>query len=349
MSRPARMSDVARLAGVSTMTVSRALNDNPNVKEKTRQRVLEAIEKLHYRPNEVARSLRDRRSRQIGILIPNLYDPFFAICTHAVSLVAKERAYSVVISTTDEDPEIEFDEACRMMSRNIEGLIVIPASGMTSRSMLTERELGHLPIVTLDRPVKGSRFASVLVQNKAGGRLGTEHLIRLGHKRITFFGLPRQVYTMRTRHQGYEAAMLASELTPDAHFGTGRTEETLAHLDMLLARQNPPTALFCANNLMTRHVLHGLQAFGLHPPEPIALVGFDDFDTADLLLTGISVVRQPMEEIGRVAAELLFSQLEGGPTELGRSIVLPVELVVRGSCGAKIAKGSSLAEVDSIG
>jgi len=100
---------------------------------------------------------------------------------------------------------------------------------------------------------------------------------------------------------------------------------------------------------MTRHVLHGLQAFGLHPPEPIALVGFDDFDTADLLLTGISVVRQPMEEIGRVAAELLFSQLEGGPTELGRSIVLPVELVVRGSCGAKIAKGSSLAEVDSIG
>ncbi len=343
MSRPARMSDVAKLAGVSTMTVSRALNENPNVTEETRQRVFEAIEKLRYRPNEVARSLRDRRSRQIGILIPNLYDPFFAICTHAISLVAKERAYSVVISTTDEDPETEFDEACRMMSRNVEGMIVIPAAGTTSRSMLTERELDHLPIVTLDRPVKGSRFASVLVQNKVGAQMGTEHLIRLGHKRIAFFGLPRQVYTMRMRHQGYEAAMTAAGLSPDAHYGIGKAEETLAQLKILLTGENPPTALFCANNLTTRNVLHSLQALGIHPPEPIALVGFDDFDTADLLLPGITVVRQPMEEVGRVAAEALFSQLLGdGGSEAGRRIVLPVELVVRGSCSAKPA-GSKLA------
>ena len=338
MSRPARMSDVAKLAGVSTMTVSRALNENPNVTDETRQRVFEAIEKLRYRPNEVARSLRDRRSRQIGILVPNLYDPFFSICTHAISLVAKAQAYSVVISTTDEDPETEFDEACRMMSRNVEGLIVIPASGTTSRSMLTERELDHLPIVTLDRPVKGSRFASVLVQNKAGGQLGTEHLINLGHSRIAFFGLPRQVYTMRMRHQGYEAAMSAAGLKPDAHFGAGTREGTLAQLRTLLSGKHPPTALFCANNLTTRHVLHSLQTMSMHPPKPVALVGFDDFDTADLLLPGISVVRQPMEEIGRVAAELLFSQLtKDENAEPGRRIVLPVDLVIRGSCGAKAA------------
>ncbi len=348
MARPARMSDVAKLAGVSTMTVSRALNENPNVTDETRRRVFEAIEKLRYRPNEVARSLRDRRSRQIGILIPNLYDPFFSICTHAISLVAKEHAYSVVISTTDEDPETEFDEACRMMSRNVEGMIVIPASGVTSRSMLTERELDHLPIVTLDRPVKGSRFASVLVQNKAGGRMGTEHLIRLGHKRIAFFGLPRQVYTMRMRHQGYEAAMTAAGLVPDTHYGVGRAEETLAQLESLLAARNPPTALFCANNLTTRNVLHSLQALGIRPPEPVALVGFDDFDTADLLVPGTTVVRQPMEEIGRVAAKVLFSQLlESGNTEPGRRIVLPVELVIRGSCGAKTRKSNLCAESNS--
>ena len=163
MSRRARMSDVAKLAGVSTMTVSRALSENASVTNETRQRIREAVETLRYRPNELARSLRDRRSRQIGILVPNLYDPFFSICAHAVSLVAKERTYSVVIATTDEDPMAEFDEACRMMSRNVEGLIVIPASGTTGQSRLMERELDHLPIVTLDRVVKGSRFASVLV------------------------------------------------------------------------------------------------------------------------------------------------------------------------------------------
>lgn len=330
------MSDVAKLAGVSAMTVSRALNSSPHVTEETRRRVFDAIDKLHYRPNEVARSLRERRSRQIGILVPNLYDPFFSICAHAVSLAAKEHAYSVVISTTDEDPETEFDEACRMMSRNIGGLIVIPAEGSRTKSLITARELDHLPIVTLDRPIEGSKFGSVLVENKAGSELGTQHLIGLGHKRIAFFGLSKRVYTMRMRHKGYEAAMKAVGLAAQARFSGENADETLEHLRALLAGTQAPTALFCANNLTTRNVLHGLQELGISVPEPVALVGFDDFDTADLLLPGISVVRQPVEEIGRVAAEMLFTQLLDDGRRSVRQVVLPVELVVRGSCGAKL-------------
>ena len=140
---------------------------------------------------------------------------------------------------------------------------------------------------------------------------------------------------MRMRHRGYQAAMMRAGLKPDAHFGVSTREQTLTHLKALLAGKRPPTALFCANNLTTRQVLHSLQTIGMHPPSPIALLGFDDFDTADLLVPGISVVRQPFEEIGRVAAELLFSQMaDSEQSKRGRHVVLPVELVIRGSCGA---------------
>src|SRR5579875_890322 len=134
MTKSARMSDVAKLAGVSTMTVSRVLNGSANVTDEPRQKVFAAIEKLRYQPNELARSLREQRSRQIGVLVPYLYDPFFATCAHVISTVAKQHAYSVVLSTTNEDPATEYDEASRMQRRNVEGLIVIPSHPRTGAS-----------------------------------------------------------------------------------------------------------------------------------------------------------------------------------------------------------------------
>ena len=128
MARPARMSDVAKAAGVSIMTVSRALNGNPNVTDETRQRVFAAIKQLHYHRNELARSLREKRTRQIGILVPNLFDPFFANCVHVMGVVARQHNYSVIIATSNEDPDCEFDEANRMLYRNVEGVLVIPAA-----------------------------------------------------------------------------------------------------------------------------------------------------------------------------------------------------------------------------
>ena len=134
MPRSARMSDVAKLAGVSTMTVSRVLNGSANVTEEPRQKVFAAIERLRYQPNELARSLREQRSRQIGILVPYLYDPFFATCAHVISTVAKQHSYSVVLSTSNEDPQTEYEEASRMLRRNVEGLIVIPSHLSTGDS-----------------------------------------------------------------------------------------------------------------------------------------------------------------------------------------------------------------------
>lgn len=329
------MIDVAKLAGVSTMTVSRVLNGTPHVSDSMRQRVFAAIEQLRYQPNELARSLRKQRSRQIGVLVPNLSDPFFATCAHMISTVAKKHSYSVVLSTSNEDQQAEFEEANRMLRRNVEGLIVIPANLGSNVSLLLAHEFERLPIVTLDRPIAGSRFDSLLVENELGAQLGTRHLISLGHKRIAFLGLSDDLYTMKMRHAGYNAAMQAAILTPQSAVLSGELEDTRKVLREILSPKRPPTALFCANNLTTRQVLYALQDMGIHPPEKIALVGFDDFEMADLMRPGTTVVRQPTELLGRTAAEVLFERLNGShPLKPGKERILPTELVIRGSCGA---------------
>ena len=333
-----KMRDVAELAGVSTMTVSRVLNEHQSVSDAVRKRVLAAVEKLRYQPNELARSLRERRSRQIGILVPYLFDPFFAACAHAIGTVAKENAYSVVLSTSNEDPRAELDEASRMVRRNVEGLIVIPARIKgKAKSLLLGHQFSRLPMVALDRPIEGGAVDHLLVENERGARTGTEHLISLGHQRISFLTLSPDLYTMRTRGLGYRAGMRSAGLTPQVTELSDDVESTRIVLSRLLADPNRPTAVLCANNLLTRHVLHCMQSMGIHPPHTVALVGFDDFDTADLLRPGVTTIRQPVEALGKTAAEMLFARLMAGKNGLERApsrVILPVEFVIRGTCGA---------------
>ena len=178
------------------------------------------------------------------------------------------------------------------------------------------------------------------MENEVGAKLGTEHLLKLGHRSIAFIGLSTELYTMRMRQAGYCGAMQTAGFRPQSIILSGALDESLNRVHELLRGPDPPTAVFCANNLVTRHVLHGLQALQIHPPEGIALVGFDDFETADLLRPGITVVRQPTEQLGRDAAEALFARLEETAVvdhSLRKALqaVLPVELVVRGSCGSE--------------
>lgn len=339
MARASRMTDVAEMAGVSTMTVSRVLNAHSSVSDEARRKVLAAIERLRYQPNELARSLRERRSRQIGILVPYVSDPFFATCADEISTVAKQHSYSVVLATSNEDPAVEFYEASRMVRRNIEGLVVIPARNGKARSLLLGHPFERLPVIALDRPIKGGRFDRLLVENERGARIGTDHLISLGHKRIAFLGLSLELYTMRMREHGYRSAMQSSRLSPRVLELSTCQESTRLILLKLFSGKARPTALLCANNLLTRHVLHAMQTMNLHPPDPVALVGFDDFDTAELMRPGITTVRQPEEVLGRTAAEMLFERLtaEAHGIQLPpREVIMPVDLVVRGSCGTKI-------------
>ena len=328
------MSDVARLAGVGTMTVSRVLSGTVPVSAATAQRVQTAIEQLKYRPNVLARAFRGQRSRSIGLILPYLYDPFFANCAHAVTTVAKEHGYSVLITTSNEDPDTEYAEADEMLQRHIDGLLVIPSEFRHSR--LTRALAGKTPVVAFDRPVTDPSIDVVLVQNAIGARRIVEHLIEHGHKRIAYIGLSRSLFTINARFLGYRRVMQEAGLEPDPVFDCGSEEMALGILKGKLNGENAPTAIFTSNTLVTRYVLSAIARLGIHVPNDLAFAGFDDFDLAEFTSPPLTVVRQPAQEMGRVAASLLFDRITLGETpHTGNRIVLPVEIVLRRSCGCK--------------
>jgi LacI family transcriptional regulator len=296
--------------------------------------VQSAIDQLQYRPNELARAFRGQKSRTIGLIIPYLYDPFFANCAHAVTTVAKEHGYSVIITTSNENPDAEYAEAEQMLQRHVDGLVAIPAPARESR--ISRATFGETPVVLFDRPVSDPTLDVVLVQNTAGARRVVEHLIEHGHKRIAFMGLSRSVYTISTRFLGYRRALQDAGLEENAFFGCTSHENTLQGLRDRLHGTNPPTAIFTSNTLATRYVLSALVQLGVKLPNDMAFAGFDDFDMAEFTSPSLTVVRQPALEMGRAATSLLFDRIEHGQTaKTGNRIVLPVEIVLRRSCGCK--------------
>jgi LacI family transcriptional regulator len=332
MQRNPTMADVAKLAGVGTMTVSRLLSGSVTVSEETAKRIHQAIQQLNYQPNEVARALRGLKTKTIGVIVPYLYDPFFAYCAHAIATVAKEHEYSVLLTTSAEDAEVEEREASQMLRRHVEGMVIIPAK--QDETYLQRPEFLGARIVTLDRPAPLPRFDSVLVQNKSGAALAVEHLIEHGHRRIVCVGLSKKLYTMNMRYQGYRQALTKASLRPESYVDCSAIESLAPALSEILDGPDAPTAFFCTNNLTMRSALVALNEIGVAIPNQVAIVGFDDFELAEILTPTLTVVRQPSHELGRVAATLLFQRLNGSEMpEAGEKVVLPVELVVRCSCG----------------
>lgn len=331
------MADVAKLAGVGKMTVSRFLSGSANVSEETAERVQRAIRMLNYQPNELARSLRAVHSRTIALILPYLYDPFFATCAHAVSSVATQHGYSVLITTSDEDASVEQKQASLMLRRRIDGLIIMPAPN--EDDYLKGEEFANVHVVTVDRPTAHSRFDSVLVNNRGGARTGVTHLIEQhGHRRIAFLGLRKSLFTMQARYAGYREAMARAGLAAESYIECTSQDETVTLVHSLLTESKPPTALFAGNNLTTRYILHAINVLRLDVPGEIAFVGFDDFDIADVLQPALTVVRQPVYQIGEMGANLLFQRISRGefPAK-GHRVVLPTEFVIRRSCGCSMS------------
>lgn len=341
------MADVAKLAGVGKMTVSRVLSGSANVSKETAERVHRAIRTLHYQPNELARSLRAVHSKTIALILPYLYDPFFATCAHAVSTVATQHGYSVLITTSDEKTAIEQQQAAAMLRRRIDGLIVMPAP--QGEAYLRGSEYAHVHVVTCDRPAPDSRFDSVMVNNRGGARACVAHLIEHGHKRIAYLGLDKHLFTMQARYAGYREAMLRAGRDPEANVECTSQEDTITVVHSMMTGAKPPTAIFAANNLTMRRLLHALNMLRIEVPKQVAIAGFDDFDVADVLQPALTVVRQPVYQVGEMAANLLFQRIARGeyPTK-GHRVVLPVELVIRRSCGCtgEVKSSTQLLEFD---
>ena len=324
----ATMRDVALQAGVGLSTVSRVVNGDPQVSAGKTLAVKKAIQQLGFRRNDSARHLRMGAAASIGLLIENVADPFFSLLNRAVEEVALSRDCLLLSGSSHQDPERAKKMVLAFCSRRVDGLIITPSEPQDVDYLHAELAAG-VRMVFVDRPVPGLDADTVLTDNSGGARSGVEHLLAQGHRRIAFFGDRICLYTTANRKAGYAAALEQAGVPLDSALVHSRGDDDYSFSDALtamLAGPNPPTAIFTSNNRSTVEILRELAKLPHRP----ALVGFDDFELADALTPGITVVAQDALAMGRTAAELLFARLDGaaGPMQ---TISLKTRLIVRGS------------------
>ena len=321
------MRHVAERAGVSLKTVSRVINHETAVSSATAERVREAIGELGFRRNDLARSLRQgSTSATLGLVIEDVANPFYSAVAQAVEDVARARGYMVITGSCEEDPERERELILALLRRRVDALLLVPAGYDADRSWIAD-ELGDAtPVVFIDRPPSGIATDAVLLDNAGGARAAVNHLLAHGHRRIAYVGDPPDLFTAAERAQGYRQALHDAHVEPDEDLiRTGVRDAEQAVRD-LLTLDPPPTAIFTGNN---RHTVGALRALRGRKRE-IALVGFDDFELADLLAMPTTVIRHDAFALGAEAARLAFDRLDGAPAPPKR-VVVPTELVPRGS------------------
>jgi LacI family transcriptional regulator len=318
--------DVAESAGVSLRTASRVLNDDPNVAQETRQRVLDVMRELSYTPDAMARSLRAGRDATIGLVIESVADPFFAELAEAVEASADEDGRSVLIASTHQDPARERTLVEQMLQRRVSGLLLVPTS---SEHGWLERLASSTPIVLVDRPAPGMQADVVRVDDKAATARATRHLIERGHRQIAYVGDFPTVSTSADRLDGFLSAMSEHGLeVPDALVRAScPTPESAAAATRELLAETRPTAILSAATRCSLGVVPALHA--LRRTE-IALVGFGDFAMADALQPGITVVDHSARAVGVRAVSRLVQRLS--EPELAPEVTyVPVGLIERGS------------------
>ena len=328
------MRDVATLAGVSVMTVSRVLHDDPRITEDTKSRVRAAVRELGYLRNDTARNLRiGRGADAIGLVIGNLANPFYSQLALGVGEVAEEHGLTVMFVNAGRDVEREERLVVDLMSRRVEGIIIAP-EGDDHRHLATGPMRGA-PVVFVARPPSGIAADCVLVDDFAGTKEVTERLIERGHTRIGFVGLPSTVWTGAERFRGFRAAMTEAGLRSYKRYVRYQESDVSAAeqtVRSLLAMPTPPTALFAANN---RNMFGALRAATDAGP-PIALAGFDDFELAGILALPLIVVAYDPVELGREAARLLLDRVGANAAEMPpRRVIIPTSVVEYGPAGEK--------------
>lgn len=329
--QPATMKQVALLAGVGTKTVSRVINEEPNVSDAMAKRVWEAITALDYHVDMQAGSLRRAggRTRTIGLLISSVDNPFAGGIHRAVETQARRHGVSVLAASMDEDPTREALGVKEFLRRRVDGLIITTAS--QDLSYLVSAVERGIPMVFVDRAPVGLNADSVTSDNSEASAAGTRHLIERGHRRIALLVDNVSIGTAAERRRGFleelgRAGIPTGEATirTDVHGADAAEQLTRS----LLAQPDPPTAIFSAQNLITLGVLRALHSLGRQ--HDVALIGFDDLPLADLLQPAITVIAQDARAIGEAAAERLFRRLDGDhlPVE---QVIIPAELIARGS------------------
>lgn len=320
--------DVAEAAEVSTATVSRVLSNGLHVRPEVRERVMAVVERLGYRPNLVARSLRSQQSTTIGLIVSDICNPFFTSLSRAVEDTAYEQGYSVLLCNTDENPEKEAMYLNLMLDTSVAGAIMSPTRQTVANLTIANFSF---PTVVVDRSIADGDVDAVLLDNVDAAYRLTTHLIEQGYRRIA--ALCSEMSTGLERQIGYEKALRAHGLAPKAEYMkyiAPKIEMGYAAALKMLDAVEPPDAFFTVNSMLAAGALQAIRERNLHIPDDIALVTFDETTWASLVQPAITLIAQPTYEIGKTAAELLLQRI-AEPSRPTRQVILKGQLQVRGS------------------
>lgn len=330
--------DIADAANVSIATVSRVLNKSGKVRQKTADRVLEVANEMNYRPDRVARRMRVKSSDSliIGLILTDIGNPFFSELSRGVEDIAYQHQHAIMICNTDENPEKEKFYIDSLLSEKVSGLIIAPSKGNTAY-LRKLKENGH-PIVCVDRYPDNLIIDMVTIDNKKGAYLAVKRLTDLGHKRIGIINGIKGISTTEGRFAGYKKALKEADIPIAKDLVTFKNYKESGGRNAMrefLSLDEPPTAVFSTNNLMTLGCYEEMYEQGINIPGDIAIVGFDDMPWSVALNPPLTAIKQPGYELGLNATELLLKRL-GNSERNTMNIVLNPELIVRKSCGSKI-------------
>jgi LacI family transcriptional regulator, fructose operon transcriptional repressor len=318
--------DVAQKAGVSISTVSRVLSNKPYVSDDVRDRVMQAVQELDYRPNQVARSLRSQQSTSLGLIVSDVCNPFFTDVSRAVEDCAYEKGYSVFLCNSDENEKKERFYLQEMIDKNVAGVILSPTQKASEN--FTGLNV-NLPVVVYDRSVKGMDVDTILIDNRDSAFQLTNHLIENGYKRIA--GIFCNVPTGYERRTGFEKAMTKANFDPPPIIMTQtRIEAGYEAAKKLLSQSPRPDALFTSDNLVLAGAMQAVNELGISVPEEIGLVGYDDVAWMTLVKPTMTIIRQPTDQIARMAVDLIMQRIEN-PKRPPLQVILKGQLVIRGS------------------
>ena len=337
---PVSIKDIAEAANVTPGTVSRALRDSPRVNPDTKKRIQKIADRMGYSPDAQARSLVEGRTRTIGVVVTTMTDPFIGGILQSVETTAQDHGYSVILASSNDSSDREIAAAETLQSKRVDGVIVSSSRVGVLHQGRLER-LG-VPVVLINSLVRhqGRYTFSIGVDNRLGGFLATEHLLQLGHRRIAYVAAPDDRSDSMERLSGYRDALAGAGIDHDPALvvrGTGRAGGGERAFPLLRSLPDPPSAVFCYNDMTAIGLIHAAHAAGLSLPQDLAVVGFDDIIFAPYVYPPLTTVAQPVAELGRRAMEMVLSLLPDGDADPDTSTdrILPGRLIVRASSGAK--------------
>ncbi|MBO7748383.1 LacI family DNA-binding transcriptional regulator [Paenibacillus sp. MWE-103] len=326
--------DVAREAGVSIATVSKVINRTGKISEQTRARVTDIMEAMGYAPNLVATALSSKKTYMLGLLLPDISNPYFAELARNIEDRAHELGYNIVICNTDNRVEKERDYLTFLQQKGVDGVLL--ATGLAhpeSLDLLTDRKL---PVTVIAREVPRSPVNTVLVDDYMGGLLATSHLLRLGHRDIAIIVESMDLESSRQRLKGYRAALAAHDVAFEGRRVAVSDFSVASGMDVagaILDAADRPTAVFACNDLLAIGTIQAARARGIPVPGELSVVGFDNTFLCGIIDPALTTVGQPIRELGRQAVDLLHKQMGGEEPARQRVVLLP-ELVVRASTQA---------------